>query len=114
MNVIGLPTSKLDRELPAVAAAFDVVVVDCPPGAGDRAITEAALRVATVAVIPMSHTMSDLDRLRWTLDVATAQGCPAVVVMNRVRAGTRSAREVERRRQRRTLPNPRRTSRPTL
>ncbi|MGE0344166.1 MAG: AAA family ATPase [Porticoccaceae bacterium] len=94
VSVVALPTARLDRELPAVAAAYDVAVIDCPPGVGDQRITEAALRAATLAVVPMAHTLADLDRLRWTLDLAHTQGAPAVVLLNKMRTGTRSARDV--------------------
>lgn len=94
VNVVALPTARLDRELPGLAAAYDVVTIDCPPGLGDQRITEAALRAATLAVVPMAHTLADLDRLRWTLDLCRTQGAPAVVLLNKVRAGTRSARDV--------------------
>lgn len=94
VNVVALPTARLDRELPGLAAGYDVVVIDCPPGIGDQRITEAALRAATLAVVPMAHTLADLDRLRWTLDLARTQGAPAVVLLNKMRTGTRSARDV--------------------
>lgn len=94
VTVVALPTARLDKELPDLAGAYEVVVIDCPPGMGDQRITEAALRAATLAVVPMAHTLADLDRLRWTLDLARTQGAPAVVLMNKVRAGTRSARDV--------------------
>lgn len=94
VSVVALPSPRLDRELGRLAAGYDVVIVDCPPGLGDRAITEAALRAATLAVIPMGPSLLDLDRLRWTMSLAASNGTPSVLVVNRARHGTRRTREV--------------------
>jgi chromosome partitioning protein len=94
VTVVGLATPRLDRELVRLAAGHEVVVIDCPPGLGDRAITEAALRAATLAVIPMGPSVLDVDRLRWTMDLAASTGTPSVVVLNKARAQTRRTREV--------------------
>lgn len=94
VSVIALPSARLDRELVRLAAGYDVVVIDCPPGLGDRAITEAALRAATLAVIPMGPSLLDVDRLRWTMDLAAGIGTPSVVALNQARHGTRRTREV--------------------
>ena len=94
VTVVALPSARLDRELVRLAEGYDVVVIDCPPGLGDRAITEAALRAATLAVIPMGPSLADLGRLRWTMDLAAGTGTPSVVALNRARHGTRRTSEV--------------------
>lgn len=94
VTVVALPTTRLDRELRRLAAPFDTVVIDTPPGRGELGIVNAALRASDLALVPMAPTMVELDRLRPTLAHAEEQGVPAVVVLNRARAGTRSTREV--------------------
>lgn len=90
--VVQLANARLDREL-ARLGSFDHVVIDTPPGAGDRRITEAALRAADLALVPVTPTFADLAQIRPALDLAAELGTPAVVVLNRARAGTRSTRD---------------------
>ncbi len=54
-------------QLPEMAAAFDVTIVDCPPRHGD--IQRAALMVADLAVLPCGPTAADAWALAGTLDV---------------------------------------------
>lgn len=54
-------------QLPEMAAAFDVTIVDCPPRHGD--IQRAALMVANLAVLPCGPTAADAWALAGTLDV---------------------------------------------
>ena len=65
-----------------------MVVVDTPPG--QLPIVSAAVDIADVVVVPSQTSWSDLDRLDNTLDLARDARVPALVVLNRVRAGTRS------------------------
>jgi chromosome partitioning protein len=66
-------------------------VVDTPPG--QLPIISAAVDLADVVVVPSQTGWSDLDRLEGTLDLARDARAPAMVVLNRVRAGTRSWEE---------------------
>lgn len=88
-NTVALPTADLSRRLEGIARGYDAVVIDTPPGG--LAIVEAAARAADVVVIPCQPTLMDLDRLRTTVDVVTDAGRAAVVVLTRVRAGTKAA-----------------------
>ena len=67
---------------------YALVVID-PPGSG--AIVSSALEVADVAILPTRPTTSDLDRLWPTWEAAEKAGTPALVVLNMVRLGTKSA-----------------------
>lgn len=93
VTVIGM-TSRLDRDLRRLAAGHDDVVIDTAPGRGDLGTVNAAARTADLVLVPMSPSVVELDRLRPTLAVAEAAGTPAVVVLNRTRARTRSTREL--------------------
>jgi len=94
VTVVALPMTRLDRELRRLTAGFDEVVIDTPPGRGELGIVNAAARASDLVLVPMAPTLLDLDRLRPTLAVAEEQGTPAVVVVNKARAGTRSTRDV--------------------
>jgi chromosome partitioning protein len=54
-------------QLPDMAAAFDLTIIDCPPRHGD--ILRSALMVADVAVLPSGPTAVDAWALAGTLDV---------------------------------------------
>lgn len=88
-NTVALPTADLSRRLEGIARGYAAVVIDTPPGG--LAIVEAAARACDVVVIPCQPTLMDLDRLRTTVDVVTEAGRAAVVLLTRVRAGTKAA-----------------------
>ena len=88
---VSLPTRDLRRRLSGIGAGYPVVVVDTPPG--QLPIVSAAIDLADVVVVPSQTSWSDLDRLDGTLDLARDANAPALVVLNRVRAGTRSLEE---------------------
>lgn len=78
--------NSLKKELPKLAAAYDVVVIDGVPGSTkDRMLINASiLKVADVVIIPVEPAPLDVDRVVTTLDlVAMAQevrgGPPATV-----------------------------------
>ena len=54
-------------QLPKIAAAFDLVVIDCPPRNGD--IQKAALMVADVALLPSGPSGADAWALASSLDI---------------------------------------------
>lgn len=84
VSVTRLPDPKLGERLPRA----DRLVIDCSPR--DHAITDAAIRAADLVVIPSATTAADMDRTWATLDLAASLGTPAVVLLVRVRVGTRS------------------------
>jgi chromosome partitioning protein len=88
---VALPTRDLRRRLSGIGGGYPVVVVDTPPG--QLPIVSSAVDLADVVVVPSQTSWSDLDRLDGTLDLAREARVPAMVVLNRVRAGTRSLDE---------------------
>lgn len=88
---VSLPTRDLRRRLSGIGSTYPVVVVDTPPG--QLPIISAAVDLADVVVVPSQPSWSDLDRLEATLELARDARVPAMVVLNRVRAGTRSWEE---------------------
>lgn len=87
-NTVALPTSDLGRRLDGIASGYPVVVIDTPPGG--LAIVEASARAADVVVVPCQPTLMDLDRLRTTVSVVIDAGRAAVVLLTRVRSGTKA------------------------
>jgi len=49
------------HQLPALAPAFDHVIIDCPPRIGD--VIKSALRVARLVVVPVRPSPYDIDAL---------------------------------------------------
>lgn len=86
--VISLPTARLAGRLPLAPH----LVIDTPPG--DPAITQAAIEVADVVIVPTAPTALDVSRVWSTLDVVTAAGKPAYVLLCRARR-TRSINDVD-------------------
>ncbi len=84
IEVVHLPDPKLAERLPKA----DRLVIDCSPR--DHRITDAAIAVADLVVIPTATTAADMDRTWATLDVAAQLGTPAAVLLVKVRVGTRS------------------------
>lgn len=84
VEVVHLPDPKLADRLPKA----DRLVIDCSPR--DHRITDAAMAVADLVVIPTATTAADMDRTWATLDLAAQLGTPAAVLLVKVRAGTRS------------------------
>jgi len=97
--VVGLPVRDLHRRLPALAQGYMHVVIDTPPT--DVAIVRSALLAVDTAIIPLSPSMLDLDRLKATIDLLaeiepTNEVSPHAL-LTRVRQGTKSvsaAREI--------------------
>jgi chromosome partitioning protein len=88
---LGVPT--LGSRLPRETAGFAHVVIDTPPG--DTVIVRAAVQFCQAVLLPVQPTLQDLNRLRPTLELIVGAGNDPelVVVMTRVRSGTRSVRE---------------------
>lgn len=84
VSVVHLPDAKLAGRLPAA----ERLVIDCSPR--DHRITDAAITAAGLAVVPTATTAADMERTWATLDLAAQLGTPAVVLLVRVRIGTRS------------------------
>jgi len=96
---VSLPVRDLHRRLPELAAGYEHIVIDTPPG--DVAIARSAILAADLVVIPVPPALIDLDRLLPTIELlAEVEGTHQVdvrVLMTRTRTRTRSreaAREV--------------------
>lgn len=70
----------------------DVVIVDTPPKAD--ADLRSALRVADLVLVPVASSHVDLWATESVLDLCARERRPALIVLNRARAGTRLAEEV--------------------
>jgi chromosome partitioning protein len=99
-TVVGL-TRGLLGGVPRVQAdgGYKHVVIDTPPGHGDRGITRAALELADVGVIPLSPRMLDADRLRATVGLLAEVAevnlkLSPYVLLNQVRPRTTMSRLV--------------------
>jgi chromosome partitioning protein len=84
VEVAHLPDPKLADRLPKA----DRLVIDCSPR--DHRITDAAITVAELVVVPTATTAADMERTWATLDLAARLGTRAVVLLVKVRTGTRS------------------------
>jgi chromosome partitioning protein len=74
---IGMPTSRIHRDLPGVVATrYDAVVIDTPPSDDRAAVVASAVRVSSHVIVPCAPTPAEYERLRvlWpVLDDAAAQ-----------------------------------------
>jgi chromosome partitioning protein len=98
-SVIGLPVRDLHRRLPTLAQGYMHVVIDTPPT--DVAIVRSALLAVDTAIIPLSPSMLDLDRLKATIEllaeIEPVNEVSPHALLTRVRQGTKSvsaAREI--------------------
>jgi len=97
--VVGLPVRDLHRRLPALAQGYAHVVIDTPPT--DVTIVRSALLAVDTAIIPLSPSMLDLDRLKATVEllaeIEPTNEVALHTLLTRVRQGTKSvsaAREI--------------------
>lgn len=72
----------------------DLVIVDTPPKVD--ADLRPAMREADLVLVPVATSHVDLWATEGVLDLASREGRPAWIVMNRMRAGTRLGEEVMR------------------
>jgi chromosome partitioning protein len=70
------------RESRSMARDYDLVIVDTPPHA-DRE-TRNAMELASLVIVPVQPTPADLWATEATINLAEAEGVPAVMVLNRV------------------------------
>lgn len=73
---------RVGNEAERLARDYDVVLIDSPPHAETEA--RLAVRAAARVVIPVQPSILDLWATRATLDLAKAEGTPAMIVLNRV------------------------------
>jgi chromosome partitioning protein len=96
LTVIHWPTSDLARRFEQVASDYRHAVIDTPPG--DARLVRQALLAVPALLVPLSPSLAEVGRLGPTLEVAAEIEAlrPVTVraLLVRVRAGTRSAREM--------------------
>jgi chromosome partitioning protein len=96
--VVSLPVRDLHRRMGQLTNGYAHVVIDCPPGEGDRPITQSALMAADVAVVPLSPSPLDVDRIGDTIaliaSVEQSTGLTWRLLLVKVRQGTRSSKAV--------------------
>ena len=85
---------RVEREVRHLAAAHDVVLIDCPPHAETEA--RIAIRAADVVLVPLQPSPMDLWATEKTRDQVVAEGARALIVLNRVPARARLADEMAR------------------
>ena len=95
--VVALPVANIAQRLDGLARDYAHVVIDTPPGEGDRRIVRSALSAADLAILPVSPTGLDLTRILPTLDlmaeIEETRELPVRILLTRVRRGTRLARQ---------------------
>jgi chromosome partitioning protein len=92
-DVISLPTKDIHKRLKTLGEAYEHVVIDSPPGHIE--IVQSALLSADIALIPLSPSLMEIDRMRPALEViASVENFkPDLVVhmlFNRVQRNTNS------------------------
>ena len=73
---------RVATEVDRAAAANDVVIIDCPPHADTDA--RVAMRAAGLVLVPVQPSPLDLWATQPTLDLATREKTPILLVLNRV------------------------------
>lgn len=92
-RVEGMPSAVLlRRRLASMAIGYDVVLIDCPNR--DIAITEAALELADLAVVPVPPGVEELRRARAGLALAMGARVPARLLVTLVDLRASLARQV--------------------
>jgi len=82
----------IEYEVGKLLDGHDIVLVDTPPKADSD--LRPALRKCALAVVPVASSQVDLWATEGVLDLARREDCPALVVLNRARSGTRLGREI--------------------
>jgi len=96
-TVVSLPTRDVHKRLVDLAADYEHVVLDSPPG--DLGIIRSVVLAAEVGIVPVAPTGLDLNRLRPTFELLAelepVNPVEVGVLLTRVRKGTRSIREAK-------------------
>ncbi len=80
-------------EMKKLARSCDVVLVDTPPKVDSD--LRPALRESDIVLVPVATSAVDVWALDSILDLTERVGVPAMVVLNRYKAGTHVSEEVE-------------------
>lgn len=79
-------------EIDKLAKHHDIVLVDTPPKADSD--LKPALRKAALVLVPVATSHVDLWATESVLDIAKRANTPAMLVLNRMRAGTKLGAEI--------------------
>jgi len=79
-------------EVDKLARTHDLVIIDTPPKVDSD--LKPALRAASLVLVPVASSHVDLWATEGVLDLAERVSVPALLVLNRTRAGTRLGAEV--------------------
>src|SRR5215831_14966389 len=94
--VVARATTDVHRHLAGLAAGFDHVVIDTPPG--DTGVIRSAVMAADLVLVPVAPTGLDLNRIMPTFELLAelepVHPVQAGVLLTRVRKGTVAARQV--------------------
>lgn len=85
-SVVGYPKSDVDKRLSSITHGARLVVIDGPPP-GELRVAEAAIRAATIVVMPTPARLGDLDRVPATVAIARTAGCRVYGVLTFVQVG---------------------------
>ena len=95
-DVVALPVRDLHKRIASLSQGYANVVIDTPPQ--DLGIIRSAILAADLAIVPMSPSGLDLNRMRPTWDLlAELESTHPVevgILLTRVRKGTLSARGI--------------------
>ncbi|WP_022729555.1 ParA family partition ATPase [Fodinicurvata sediminis] len=83
---------RLRNEVQKLAEDHDVVLIDSPPHAETEA--RIAVRSADLVIVPVQPSPMDIWATRPTLELAKAEGTPALAVLNRVPPRARLTEEM--------------------
>ena len=75
---------RRSSQISKLARKRDIVLIDCPPHAGNEA--KIAVRSADLVVVPVQPSPMDIWATRPTLNLAAREGKPVLMVLNRVPA----------------------------
>jgi len=75
---------RRSSQIGKLARKRDIVLIDCPPHAGNEA--KIAVRSADLVVVPVQPSPMDIWATRPTLNLAAREGKPVLMVLNRVPA----------------------------
>jgi len=96
-TVVSMPTAHIHRQIRDLAADYEHVVIDTPPG--DMAIIRSAVLAVPLVIVPVSTTGLDIAQLRPTWEVLAdlepthPLGLAVGILLTRTRRSTRSRRE---------------------
>lgn len=84
LDVEAVDDLRRSSQINKMARKRDIVLIDCPPHAGNEA--RVAIRSADLVVVPVQPSPMDIWATRPTLDLAAREGKPVLIVFNRVPA----------------------------